>query len=591
MITRHVRLASLLCAAVAASTAIATTPAAQPIEPLEALQALRLEDPKAFLAQWRLIEHRPAPTDPQRRDQFALLGAQALALESRFPAALQRADQLAREASSADVRLRAAALAVNVQAASRDFLDGQKRLETLLARMEDLPDSAVRRHVDLVAAIFYNQLSQSEIALRHAERVLAGDANPTERCTASVQAMEARLARSPQALTASDFDDVADLCASATSVLPARHADLLLARWWLAEGDAERAAAHLRAQMPAMLATGYAPLLAEAHARFAEALQRTGQLDDAQAQTDAALALSAGLPSGLPLLSARRTRYAVALARGDDRTALRELQAVLTAERAYAEEVRHLLVAYDAGRRESLARQQAQALLEQRNVQLALDAQHSERTALFFSLLLIPLGAALVALLGWTWHSRRLRRRHRERLQIDPLTTLWTRQHFSEQASAALAAAERQAQPMALVLLDLDHFSQVNSRHGHLSGDRLLAAVGSTLAELQGPRRHFGRLGGEEFAVLLAGAGLDEGLGFAERCRNAIAGTRATTFDGGTALAITASFGVVSTAAAGYRLRDLLANADHALYRAKGAGRNRVAAAVVASHDGAEAAT
>lgn len=580
------RLAALWFVGITASVAVARPPSP---EQLQALQALRLDDPKAFVAAVRAIDAQPPPLDPVLRDQLALLDAQALALESRFTEALERADPLARGASSAGIRLRAAALAVNVQAASRDFIGGQKRLAALLDTVEPLPDSADRRHVDLVAAVFYNQLAQSDLALRHAQRVLDGDASPAERCTASVQAMEARLARASDALDDGDFERVEAFCGDGGNTLTARYADVLRARWWTANGEAVRATSYLEARLPAVLATGYTPLVAEAHAQLADSLQKVGRAEEAQAHTDAVLAVSAALPSGSPLLSARRTRYAIALARGDDRTALRELQAVLTAERAYDDEVRHLLVAYEAGRRESLARQQALALVQQRNAQLALDARTSERTAALVSLLLVPLAALLVALVGWTWHSRRLRRQHRERLQIDPLTTLWTRQHFSEQASAALAAAERKAQPMALVLLDLDHFSQVNSRHGHLSGDRLLAAVGEALASLQTAERHFGRLGGEEFAVLLPGAGLDEGLGFAERCRSTIAATRATTHDREAVLAITASFGVVSTTAAGYRLRDLLANADQALYRAKGAGRNRVAAAVVRSPDGAEA--
>jgi len=580
------RAAALLFAALGIGAALAAAPT--PAQ-LDALQSLRLSNPGAFLAQLRAVEAGPPPTDPLLRDQLGLLGAQAMALESRFPEALQRADQLARDAADEATRLRAAALAVNVQAASREFLDGQKRLEVLLATVEPLPDSALRRHIDLVAAVFYNQLSRSEIALRHAERVLAGDAAPVERCNATVQALVARLSRAAHQINDAEFNVVSALCVGSTTVLPARYVDVLRARWWTARGEAGRAVAHLQAQMPALQAIGYAPLTAEAHAELAKALQAVGRLDEAQAQTDAVLALSAGLPSGLPLLSARRTRYEIALARGDDRVALGELQAVLTAERAYEDEVRHLLVAYEAGRQESLTRQQALALVEQRNTQLVLDAKHSERTATLFTLLAAPLGLAFIALLGWTWHSRRLRHRHRERLQVDPLTTLWTRQHFSQQAAAALAAAERQARPMALVLFDLDHFSQVNSQHGHLSGDALLAAVGAALARLQEPGRQFGRLGGEEFAMLLPGAGLDEGLAFAERCRSAIAAVRATAYDGRAALAITASFGVVSTTAAGYRLRDLLANADHALYRAKGAGRNRVAAAVVVPVDGAEA--
>ncbi|MGL6291421.1 MAG: diguanylate cyclase [Silanimonas sp.] len=548
---------------------------------LDALQALRLSDPQAFIVGVRRLEAAPSPIDATARDQLRLLGAQALALEARYDEALRRTDPLAQSAASPELRLRAAALAVNVQAASRDFLEGQKRLEVLLAQVDALPDSPVRRHVDLVAAVFYNQLGQSDIAQRHAERVLAGDADLAERCSASLQQLEAQFARQPRRLGEDDFSAVSTRCAESGSALAAGFADVLYARWLTSQDDAERAAEHLGARMPSLLATRYAPLLAEAHAQLAESLQEIGRLDDAEAEADAALALSASLTSGLPLLMARRTRYEIALARGDTAGALRQLQAVMTAERAYQDEVRHLQEAYEAGRQESLARQQTLALLEERNAQLRLEAERSARTTTMLTLLLAPVALGVVGLLGWAWQSRREQRRHRRLAQIDPLTGLWTRPHFTQHAEAALAIAERQAQPMALVLVDLDHFSQVNSRHGHLSGDRLLAAVGRTMVEMQGGNLHFGRLGGEEFAVLLPGAGLDTGLAFAERCRAAIATTRALGFDERTTLAITASFGVVSTTAAGYRLRDLLANADQALYRAKGAGRNRVAAAVV----------
>lgn len=180
-------------------------------------------------------------------------------------------------------------------------------------------------------------------------------------------------------------------------MLPARFVDVLRARWWIARGDAGRAADHLQARMPDLQAIGFPPLLAEAHAELADALLATERLDEAQTHTDAVLALSAGLPSGRPLLSARRTRYRIALARGDDRVALGELQAVLTAERAYEDEVRHLLAAYEAGRQESMARQQALALVEQRNAQLSLDALHSARTTTFFTLMAAP----------WAWPSSR----------------------------------------------------------------------------------------------------------------------------------------------------------------------------------------
>jgi diguanylate cyclase (GGDEF)-like protein len=586
MSVRQFALGLMLVASWAGANALAAPTRVQ----LEAMQSLRLRDPQAFVAGVRRLEAAPGPTDATARDQLQLLGAQALALESRHDEALDRADALAGAAASTELRLRAAALAVNIQAVSRDFLEGQKRLEALLAQIEPMPDSAVRRHVDLVAAVFYNQLGQSDIAQRHAERVLAGNADLVERCQASLQSLDARFARDPSRLGEREFDRVTAHCEESGSTLAIGFSELLRARWRTSQGDPARAVDELRARLPTIVATGYAPLRAEAHAQLADSLQKAGRLDDADAETEATLALTASLPSGLPLLMARRTRYEIALARGDTARALRELQAVMTAERAYQDEVRRLQEAYEAGRHESLARQQSLALLEQRNAQLRLEAESSARTTTLLTLLLAPGGLAVLGLLAWAWQSRREQRRQRRLAQIDPLTALWTRPHFTQQAAAMLATAERQAQPMALVLVDLDHFSNVNSRYGHLSGDRVLGDVGRALLEMQGTGTHFGRLGGEEFAVLLPGAGLDEGLAFAERCRAAIATLRVLALDGRTTITLTASFGVVSTTAAGHSLRQLLANADQALYRAKSAGRNRVAAAVVVPIASAEAA-
>jgi diguanylate cyclase (GGDEF)-like protein len=527
------------------------------------------------------FEASPPPTSVTDRERLRLLSAHALTLQARYDESLRHSLALAESATTPELRRRAAALAVVVQAAVRDFAGGQRQLEPLLAEVDREPDGPLRRHVHLVAAVFYNELAQHDLALRYAERVLAGDADPMERCGATVQAVQARLAREPERLDNAAFETADARCAEAGSSLNTGFVDVLRARWWTTQGQPERAVEHLEARLFAIIATGYPSLLAEAHAQMAESLLKVGRLADASAEADAALALSASLPTGLPLLMTRRTRYEIALAQGDDARALRELQAVVTAERAYADEMRRLQEAYEAGRSEALARQQALALLDERNEQLRLEAERSARTATLLTLLLAPVGLGVLALIAWAWQSRRDQRRHRRLLQVDSLTGLWTRAHFTRQAAASLAAAERVAQPMALVLFDLDHFSQVNSRHGHLAGDRLLAAVGQTLLGLETPGLAFGRLGGEEFAVLMPRAGLDEGLSFAERCRAAIATTRATALDEHTAIEATASFGVASTTAAGYRLRDLLSNADHALYRAKGAGRNRVAAAVV----------
>ena len=572
------RLSLLLVALLGNLTVLATPPEAPQVE---ALYALRLNDPPAFIAGVHRLEALPPPVDPRTRDTLRLLGAHARALEARYDEAMHLALPLADAAATPELRLRAAALIVNVLAGTRDFLEGQKRLEPLLADIDSSPDASLRRHVHLVAAVFYNELGQHDLALRHAERVLDDQPDLVERCAASLQTLEARQNDALQRLDANAFSEAIAHCDEAGSLLVRGFVDVRQARWLTLRGEAAEAVRQLQERLPLIEGTGYPMLRAEANAQLAESLLRAGRLDEAEAATDAALSLSARLPTGLPLLQARRTRYEIALARGDEARALRELQAVITAERAYLDELQRLQEAYHAGRSEALARQQALALLDERNAQLRLEAEGDARATTRLYLLLALAGMGLFALLAWAWHSRRQQWRHRRLMQVDALTGLWTRQHFTQQAAAALAVSERLAQPMALVLFDLDHFSSINARHGHLSGDRLLATVGACLRGLEAPGLHFGRLGGEEFAVLMPGAGLDEGLGFAERCRQAIAQASAVAIDENAVMTITASFGVVSTTAAGYGLRDLLANADQALYRAKSAGRNRAAAAVV----------
>ena len=122
-------------------------------------------------------------------------------------------------------------------------------------------------------------------------------------------------------------------------------------------------------------------------------------------------------------------------------------------------------------------------------------------------------------------------------------------------------------------MFDVDHFKRVNDVYGHDAGDQALVAVAGTIAN---GVRLVGRLGGEEFAILLEGQHLGDGVALAERLRASIAALRLETAGG--ALTLTCSFGV-SERHAGETIDDLLKRADVALYAAKTGGRNRVVAA------------
>ena len=166
----------------------------------------------------------------------------------------------------------------------------------------------------------------------------------------------------------------------------------------------------------------------------------------------------------------------------------------------------------------------------------------------------------------------------RRMLTRDHLTGASNRAHFFETAERQLLRSLRDHEPLALVLLDIDHFKRVNDEHGHAAGDVVLREVARRCeAELR-PEDLFARLGGEEFVVLMPGASLAAASAAAERLRVLLA-SRPIDVDG-ILLSVTASFGcgAVGTGAP-QSLADLLATADGALYSAKRAGRDRVACA------------
>lgn len=159
----------------------------------------------------------------------------------------------------------------------------------------------------------------------------------------------------------------------------------------------------------------------------------------------------------------------------------------------------------------------------------------------------------------------------------DPLTRLLTRRHFFERASREVALAARHGTPLSLLLLDIDRLSAINQRHGEAAGDQVLAEVAELVHRPLRLHDLCGRYGGEEFAVLLPGTGLEGVTVLVERLIDLLHQRRMPHAVSPVAPYVTASFG----AAAFDPERDhdelsLLRRADSALYQAKLSGRDRL---------------
>ncbi|VVP56917.1 hypothetical protein PS838_05762 [Pseudomonas fluorescens] len=158
--------------------------------------------------------------------------------------------------------------------------------------------------------------------------------------------------------------------------------------------------------------------------------------------------------------------------------------------------------------------------------------------------------------------------------RTDRLTGLYNRGYWEESLKVAYARHQRYGNATSLVMLDIDHFKQVNDTYGHQAGDKVIEQVARLIHEHVRETDVAGRYGGEEFGVVLSDTDKIGGSVFAERLRKAVEGLEV--LHNGQSIRFTISLGVADLSQPSINHADLIAWADHALFASKKAGRNRV---------------
>ncbi len=192
-------------------------------------------------------------------------------------------------------------------------------------------------------------------------------------------------------------------------------------------------------------------------------------------------------------------------------------------------------------------------------------------TLLSFEALLFTIAIAFIFL---AMAKERTEFLHKTASLVDPLTGIANRRAFLEGSEEVARRIDADPRPASVLVIDLDHFKTINDTYGHALGDRVLQIFAHTAETLLGPEDLVGRMGGEEFAVLLHDVDHERAIAVAEELRHSFA-ANARQVDGMN-VGATASIGVAFSSAPPLDVHELLGQADHALYAAKERGRNRV---------------
>ena len=565
----------LLCLALVLSAPLAATPAAFG-DLLSQADALRSADPAKFEALLGELTGRVHEATPAQREMLEYLKAYRLGYTGRFDLAIDAAEELFERSTDPAIQVRAGGLVVSSRAATREFVEALVFLDKVLAVVDAVEDPEVRHHAWAAAAVIHNQVGQYAQAVHYVDRLAADGAQGRTRCFTGVLRLESLGFLDAEPDDASEYQSVIDYCLSQGEAMLANFGRLHLAGKLAGDGETAMAVSLLEGRMQEIEATGYPRLIGEVHARLAAMTLALGWREAADEHARRAVAHASGIANTLLLVQAHEVLYQNALHRGETADALAHYQRYADADRAYLDQVKARELAFQLARHESLQKSQTIALLNQQNDVLKLEQQVAVKTAQANRLLIGLLAVLVASMAYWGLQLKRMQGSLRRMAQTDSLTGLANRHHFTRRAEAVLQQCRRDGIEVGLVMLDLDHFKDINDQHGHAAGDWALRAVAAACAGACPAGDLAGRLGGEEFALLLLGQDLASAVGVARDCRQRIAAIdpRAS----GRGFDLTASFGVATSLACGHDLDALMARADDALYRAKREGRDRVRA-------------
>lgn len=565
---RHAALAACLafCAQAQASDAAQKA--------LRDADEVRSSNPAAFARALEQLELR-SDLDAGQREHLQYLRAYGAAFDGRFEDSVSIARPLADAAKDSSIRVRAGSLIVNSYAVLRRFADGLRQLEKTLAIRELTDDPEATAHALHVAALLYNQIGQYRIGERYADMILARqDMPPRTRCFTSELKFEAMLNLRTLPVDNRALNAAIDHCGRIGEGVVANFLRGILARKMAAAGERQAAIRMLQASMPEVDGSGFPNLVGQSHSLLGELMLADRRMDDAEREAKIALTHSKNIGRSLSVIAAYRVLYEVAESRGDTAAALRYYKQYAEADVDYLNEVNARETAYQTVRQELQSQAQEITLLNRQNQVLKLEQQVDKQSAanmrLLTGLLLVLAGA-----IGyWAYRVKRMEHVLRRQTQTDSLTGVASRQHFMREAESLLKHHKASGLEVALVMFDLDNFKEVNDRHGHAVGDWVLKRAASACSASCRRGELIGRLGGEEFAMLLCDIPMEGAVRVAEACREAIHGIDSS--ETGVVLQAGASFGVSLASRSGYDLATLLSHADKALYLAKNQGRNCV---------------
>ena len=538
------------------------------------IDQVKSKDFSAFSERLSKLEPHRNSFSQFERSYFTLLKAYESAYNGDAAKSIELTNELTSPPVDVTVSFRAKALAINNLVVVRRYLDAFLYLEQLLTQLSEIKQPLAREQGILVIAMMYKYADLFEHTIQYTSLLESEASRPTALCTAKQLKLDALFRDKKYDEFKAAYADGLKACEFSDDRLWANFIRLYQAQLLLIENKAADALRLLNANYSEVTSTKYPGLIAEFDTALAQAYLALGNPMEAKKHAVSVASQADFSPSSTARLKALQLLSTLAKLEKNYQQALEYHEQYMAAFTAYMDDKSAQQMAYHTAHSEILAQNQKIALLDKDNQLLQLEQDKLKHQATSNQLLIVALVVMVLGLALMAYRSLVARQRFKALAEYDDLTAISNRYHFSVSAKDALNLCQKGQLPAALIVFDLDYFKQINDQYGHAAGDWALRQTVDTCRNFMRNNDVFGRIGGEEFAILLPGCQSDKAHLLADICRDAI--KNIDTAASGYEFKLTASFGVTSAEISGYHLTKLIEDADTAMYQAKQQGRDKV---------------
>lgn len=541
---------------------------------LTVADGLRSSDPQTFSQLLKEIREQQTKLNQQELDYLAYLSAYELSFSGKFTEAVAAYQALINSDADKELLLRARLSIVNIYAFSQNWNGGLTQLAQILSELSSVKDSQLKRNSWAVAAIFYNGLGQYSLGLEYSRQLKKAATDPRSQCLGYQLEAESQFRLKNIAADNSAFDDAIKVCEENNEPVLASIVRSNRAEQYLSEGNSEMALSKLESSLAIVESSGYAPIKTSYYSLLAEAYFNQGQIESAKKYAELLYSNELMSASNVAKARAYNVLYKIYREQDDTAAALDAYIRYAEADKANLDEVKTKNLAFQLAEHQSIEQQNRIHLLDEQNKLLTVQQKLDQAETFNNRLLISVLFCVILGLVTWGYHSFKNQKRLRQLAEYDSLTGLFSRGHFTQVSRSAMKHAETLGAPVSCILFDLDRFKRINDSMGHKTGDWALQLAARVCQDKVRDYEIVGRIGGEEFCVLLPECIAQDAVLVAQNICDTLASS--DTAASGHKFKLTASFGVSDTLSSGYCLEQLAANADKAMYRAKDSGRNQV---------------